>query len=69
MLKTSNIGISLSKPAELLTALTAICKVSSLIAPSNSFWQFFFLYLWRCKKAAKWQSIGLAAGKAVKVED
>ena len=36
MLKTSNIGISPSGPAELLTALTAIYKVSSLLAPFSS---------------------------------
>ena len=33
MLKTNNIGMSLSGLAELLTALTAIYKVSSLLAP------------------------------------
>jgi len=35
-LKTSNIGISLFRPAELLMALTAIYKVSSLLASSSS---------------------------------
>ena len=33
MLKTNNIDISLSGPTELLIALTAIYKVSSLLAP------------------------------------
>ena len=33
MLKTSNIGISLSRLAESLTALIAIYKVSSLLVP------------------------------------
>ena len=33
MLKTNNIGISPSRLAELLIALTVICKVSSLLAP------------------------------------
>ena len=33
MLKTSNIGISLSKPVKLLTALIVIYKVNSLLAP------------------------------------
>ena len=36
MLKTNNIGISLSRLAELLIALIAICKVSSLLAPFSS---------------------------------
>jgi hypothetical protein len=36
MPKTSNIGISPFKPVELLIALTAICKVSSLLAPFSS---------------------------------
>ena len=36
MLKTNNIGISPSRLAELLTALTAICKVSSLLIPFSS---------------------------------
>ena len=35
MLKTSNIDISLSGPAELLIALTAIYKVSFLLIPFN----------------------------------
>ena len=36
MLKTNNIGISLFKLAELLIALTAIYKVSSLLIPFSS---------------------------------
>ena len=36
MPKTSNIGISLSKLAELLIALTAIYKISSLLIPFSS---------------------------------
>jgi hypothetical protein len=36
VLKTSNIGISLFKPVELLIALTAIYKVSSSLTPFNS---------------------------------
>ena len=35
MLKTSNIDISLSGPAELLIALIAFYKVSFLLAPFN----------------------------------
>ena len=36
MPKTNNIGISLFGPVESLTALTAIYKVSFLLAPFNS---------------------------------
>ena len=36
MLKTNNIGISLSGPVKLLIALTAICKVSFLLVPFSS---------------------------------
>ena len=45
MLKTNNIGISLSGLAELLIALTAICKVSSLLVPFS--FKEIILYMWR----------------------
>ena len=45
MLKTNSIGISLFRLAELLIALTAIYKVSSLLAPFS--FKDITLYIWR----------------------
>jgi len=45
VLKTSSIGMSLSRLVESLTALTAIYKVSSLLASSSS--KEIILYTWR----------------------